>query len=118
MGISFGLGFPLGHGWGTCFPWGRQNIFAHYSAGYTLPVDNADHTALTTAGTLPDDLILITDNILKCVMDASKQTLGAYKFEQIKSYEYRLDDQARSVLSLTIQDSANVLDYYKTHKVF
>jgi hypothetical protein len=46
------------------FPYGRQNIFVWYAAGYTLPVDNAGHTALTTDGDLPGGLILAVNGIM------------------------------------------------------
>ena len=69
------------------FPYGRQNIFVWYSAGYTLPVDNAGHTALETAGNLPGGLISAVNGI---VADAfrSRDKNRTLNSESMGDYSY------------------------------
>lgn len=72
---------------GFCFPWGRRNIFVWYTAGYTLPVDNAGHTALTTTGDLPGGLIVAVNSIVNDVYQARRRD-RTLRSESLGDYSY------------------------------
>lgn len=42
---------------------GVDDIFVKYSAGYTATVDNADHTAIVTQGTMPKELVYVCSQV-------------------------------------------------------
>lgn len=72
---------------GFAFPCGRSNVFAWYKAGYTLPVDNAEHTALATAGNVPKGLTLLVNQAIFDVYSARAHD-AAMKSEKIGDYSY------------------------------
>jgi hypothetical protein len=55
--------------YGSGFPSGRANVFVWWRAGYTLPVDNGSHTALSTAGDVPGGLTLVTNQIVQDIFN-------------------------------------------------
>jgi hypothetical protein len=65
-------------------------VLAWYQAGYTLPVDNVGHTALTTEGDLPDAVRLVTNRILKAQLDAAEKDAAVSK-ERIADYWWEGD---------------------------
>lgn len=98
---------------GSCFPGGLSNIFVWYKAGYTLPVDNAPHTALSTEGTVPLDLTQACNAIVKAVIDGSDDILGASAGGTIGDYGYQLTAMARSIISKAIDDNMPALMPYR-----
>lgn len=82
------------------FPRGTKNVFVWYVAGYTLPVDNAGHTALTTAGNVPGGLTQAVNMIIKHVI-AEGTTSGAFKSESLGDYSYtRMDADISNAISM------------------
>lgn len=80
------------------FPMGSANIFVWYVAGYTLPVDNAGHTTLTTAGNVPGGLTQAVNMVIKTVIGEGKVG-GAYKSESLGDYSYTKADTVTGVSS-------------------
>ena len=52
---------------------GRSNVFCWFTAGYTLPVDNGDHSALTTEGNVPGGLTNTANAIINDVFKGRKK---------------------------------------------
>ena len=99
--------------YGSIFPPGLSNIFVWYKAGYTLPVDNANHTALTTVGTVPLDLTQACNAIVKAVIDGSDDILGASSGGAIGDFGYQLTAGGRSILSVALDENMPALLPYR-----
>ena len=82
--------------YGYEFPYGRSNIFCWFTAGYTLPVDNAEYTALATDGNVPGGLTNIANTIINSVFRDRKKSLGM-KSEHIGDYSYTRETAASAI---------------------
>lgn len=70
------------------FKSGPEKVFVWYKAGYTLPVDNGDHSGLTTAGNLPGGLVAAVNQAIKdIVLNSTANT--TMESEKIKNYSYK-----------------------------
>lgn len=99
---------------GSVFPAGLSNIFAWYRAGYTLPVDNSEHSNLATAGDVPGDLTQAVNTIVKAVIDGSDDLLGGSQGGSVGGdYSYTLTEGGRSILSKAIDEAMPVLQRYR-----
>lgn len=78
------------------FAAGRSNIFAWYTAGYTLPEDKPGHGSLSTEGNLPQGLILAVNRIIKDTK-AAIVIDGNFKGERIGDYAYTKDATIEAV---------------------
>lgn len=65
-------------------------VFVYYEAGYTLPTEDP------TDGNLPDDLVLVTNAIVKDVYDSISTTAGL-ESEKIGDYSYKMANVAKDV---------------------
>jgi hypothetical protein len=65
---------------GGTFPCGRHNIFVWYVAGYTLPVDDGEHSELTTTGDVPGGLTQLANEIVRDVYKDRKKSSGVKQF--------------------------------------
>lgn len=76
---------------GFVFPRGRNNLFVWYVAGYTLPVDNTGHIALTTEGDMPAGLMYVVNSIINEMYQSvtANQTINS---ERIGGYSYSRAD--------------------------
>ena len=76
---------------GSVFPCGRSNIYVEYDAGYTEPVDNSQHSDLTTTGDLPKGLTSIVNRIINDYLkDVSLDgNLNSFK---LSDYQYTQKD--------------------------
>lgn len=99
------------------FPYGKNNVFAWYTAGYTLPVDNEGHTGLTTAGNVPGNLTMVCNEIIRQVLNACKQAVGALQSETIGPYSYTISEEARGVLAASLKKHDMALTPYKSMRV-
>ncbi len=72
---------------GRIVPAGHGNVLAWFQAGYTLPADNADHTALDTEGNVPEDLMMAATHAVKDFWKAA-QADGGLVSEKIGDYGY------------------------------
>ena len=70
---------------------GRSNVFCWFTAGYTLPVDNAGHTALTTEGNVPGGLTSTANAIINDVFKGRKKD-SAMQSEHLGDYSYSRAD--------------------------
>jgi len=76
---------------GGAFPCGRRNVYVEWTAGYTLPVDNDQHSALTIEGDLPSGLVLVVNRIVQDVLN-NVENDGNFKSEKLADYGYTRDD--------------------------
>jgi hypothetical protein len=69
----------------ACFPRGIKNVYVRYTAGYTYPVDNAGHTALTVAGNVPLDLTNACSRLVSIILKDMTAGIvsGQYNREQL-----------------------------------
>lgn len=99
---------------GIGWPDGRSNVYAHWKAGYTLPVDGNGHESLTTAGTVPEDLQAVCNMIAKGLLDAASQNQGGLQSESIGGdYSYSISEGGRGVLAKLCAEHAGTLAAYK-----
>lgn len=94
---------------GRCFPMGTSNVFTWFKAGYTLPVDNAQGSALTTVGNVPKDLTLITNSIIKLSIDWADQEIGGMESEKFSRYSYKIRQGGAAIIQQGIKDHSEVL---------
>ena len=101
----------------TVFPCGHANIYVHYKAGYTLPVDNTGHSALTTAGNVPGDLTLMCNEMVKQVLYTSKQKVGALESEKTQTYAYKVRTGALAAVQEALKSQALALSMHCSMRV-
>jgi len=77
----------------TCFPWGHNNIFVWYVAGYTLPNDADDDHPSAQGGTIPQGLEMICQMAIRDVFRA-KDKDTAMESERLGDYQYKLSANA------------------------
>jgi len=72
------------------FPFGTKNIYVKYQAGYLYFVDNVGHTGLTVTGTVPQDLISITNGLTGTLLSISANASKNYSLqsERLGDYSY------------------------------
>lgn len=102
---------------GRAFPSGSQNVFVWYKAGYTLPVDNTNHTKLTTDGNVPDDLTLIANEILSAVFNAAGEAFTGVASEKIGNYSYTLGEGAQSAIQSSVMDHSAALTPHRSSRI-
>lgn len=94
------------------FPCGYSNIFCWFKAGYTLPVDNSEHTGLDTDGDVPKGLTLYTNQVVKKVYKERKKDVSL-KSEKIDDYSYTRGDISGVVSAVIEQSAEDLLPYTK-----
>jgi len=102
----------------ACFPKGIKNVYVRYTAGYTYPVDNAGHTALTTAGNVPLDLTNACNRLVAIILRDMTAGIvsGQYQSENLGDYSYALWNYGgvpKSSVEAFMATYENVLDKYK-----
>lgn len=102
---------------GAAFPCGSRNVFVWYKAGYTLPVDNTNHTKLDTDGDVPEDLTLIANEILAAVDNAAGEEFTGAASEKIGNYSYTLGEGAQAVIKQAVMDHAAALSPHRSSRV-
>lgn len=95
--------FAFGNG--IRFPAGKRNIFFHYQAGFILPQD-----AGPVAGTVPEGLTLVTNQIVDDVFSMSKQDTSL-KSESLA--DHRVGLNADTISSAVTNRSDSLLPYCK-----
>jgi hypothetical protein len=95
------------------FPRGSSNLLAWYSAGYTLPVDNANHVGLDTVGTLPEGLVDCVNKIVKASLDGLDDDIGgAQSASYGGDYSYNLAENGRSAVAAAVKAAMPLLIKY------
>ena len=97
------------------WPRGRQNIWIHYRAGYVLPVDKDDGSALDVTGNLPAERTAVCCDVTKQVLDALGQVRGGAASETIHGYAYSLSPDARNVMDKAIWANSQTLSPHKAY---
>jgi hypothetical protein len=80
--------------------------------GYTLPVDNTEHTAVT-AGTLPEPITLATINITRDYLTLQTVNGGIINKEQLGDYNYTLSNISPKELNDIVDRQNGLLYRYK-----
>ncbi len=101
----------------TVWPSGTNNLFIHYKAGYTLPVDDVAGESLTSNGDVPEDLTLTANTIIKAVYESTAQRVGALKSEKTKNYSYTMGDSAHAIIDKAIRDNRAGLLNHRSMKI-
>ena len=101
----------------STFPVGTANVFTWYKAGYTLPVDKANHADLETAGNVPDDLMLIAVEISKLVYESSTEEIGSMESEKTQTYSYKIRPGAAAMIQAALKDHEFVLTRHRSMKM-
>ena len=113
QGSNQGIELPMGQQ----FACGSQNVFAWYTAGYTLPADDLAHSKVLTVGNVPTDLTMAANNCLKAVIDSVKRDWPAMNSETIANYSYTMGESARAPITKAIADNAALLEPYRNARV-
>lgn len=100
------------------FGFGVSNILVDYLAGYIYPVDNALHTALTVAGTVPRELIYVCNRLVAILIKEQDSDVTQYNLqsESLGDYSYanvNYDGKTPSAVDAFIQAFKPQLDHYK-----
>jgi len=100
------------------FPKGIKNVYVKYTAGYIYPVDNDEHTALTTAGNVPLDLTNAANRLVAIILRDMTAGIvsGQYQRENLGDYSYALWNYAgvpKSSVEAFMATYKDVLDQYK-----
>jgi hypothetical protein len=82
---------------------GASNVFVWYEAGYTLPAPVDSNATPTTPGNVPEDLVLICNEITKEIYDGSKSD-ATMKSEKFTNYSYT---KAGTVAGAAIKDAVS-----------
>lgn len=88
-------------------------VYVEYQAGYVLPVDNVPHTALTTAGTVPEPIILATINICRDYLTLQSTNGGMIRNEALGDYSYSLAAVPLAEMNDIVQRQSPLLIKYK-----
>lgn len=121
---KFTLDLDTNRGVYTDFPMsvGISNVFCWYSAGYTLPIDNEDHTGLVDDDyTLPYDLITIINSLANDLwlntLSTNTTVLGnGMKSESQGKYSYTRNEISEETIAYTtnqILKYENILARYR-----
>lgn len=100
-----------------------DNALLSYSAGYTYPIDNAGHTALVTAGNVPQELklacIYVASDLLSFIngsgLGDGGVALNLVKSENLGDYSYqKFDNSTLSEIAIKYQ---SLYDTYVLHAI-
>jgi hypothetical protein len=101
--------------YGSVFPCGHDNVFVWYKAGYTLP---AGTTTLTTPGTVPTDLTMTVNAMVKQVYETMKQQYGAMQSESFGGdYSYSIRNGAQAAIAAALKEHAAALTPHRSMKL-
>lgn len=98
---------------GSIFPAGISNVLVYYKAGYTMPVDNEAHDALTTAGNVPYDLTMITNQLAKALYDSGQQDIGSADSMSLGDHSFSISDGSRGIIAKVLKENMGILGKYR-----
>jgi hypothetical protein len=88
-------------------------VYVEWVGGYTLPSDNAGHTALSVPGNLPEPITLATINIARDYLTLQTVNGGIIKAESLGDYNYSLSGASLQELNDIVERQSRLLIRYK-----